>query len=144
MFYAISRNWMAQYNLLVQLVLVQLSFGRVVFWSSRCLVQLSFFILMWSSCRLVELSYIPLTFVTLLNGLSPLIPSYIPLWSSHPFVKEQDWNSLSVIIHEGIQLLHLKENQYLTLKGNSVTHTHQFNVSHDPIEPLKGYSVSHT
>jgi hypothetical protein len=38
-------------------------------------------------------------------------------------VSKQDWNSLSDIIREGIQLLHLKANQYLTLKGNSVSHT---------------------
>jgi hypothetical protein len=38
---------------------------------------------------------------------------------------------------------HLKTIQYV-LKGNSVYHTDQFDVSHDPIEPLKGYSVSHT
>jgi hypothetical protein len=41
-------------------------------------------------------------------------------------------------------LSHLKAIQYLTLKGNSVFHTDQFDVSHDPIEPLKGNSVSHT
>jgi hypothetical protein len=41
-------------------------------------------------------------------------------------------------------LSHLKAIQYLTLKGNSVSHTDQFDVSHDPIEPLKIYSVSHT
>jgi hypothetical protein len=41
-------------------------------------------------------------------------------------------------------LSHLKYIQYLTLKGNSVSHTDQFDVSHDPIEPLKGNSVSHT
>jgi hypothetical protein len=33
---------------------------------------------------------------------------------------------------------------YLTLKSNSVSHTDQFDVPHDPIEPLKGNSVSHT
>jgi hypothetical protein len=38
---------------------------------------------------------------------------------------------------------HLKTIQY-PLKGNSVSHTDQFDVSHDPIEPLKIYSVSHT
>jgi hypothetical protein len=38
----------------------------------------------------------------------------------------------------------LKYIQYLTLKGNSVSHTDQFDVSHDPIEPLKSKSVSHT
>jgi hypothetical protein len=37
-----------------------------------------------------------------------------------------------------------KTIQYLTLKVNSVFHTDQFDVSHDPIEPLKGFSVSHT
>jgi hypothetical protein len=43
------------------------------------------------------------------------------------------------------QYLKLKKTiQYLTLKGNSVSHTDQFDVLHDPIEPLKGYSVSHT
>jgi hypothetical protein len=49
-------------------------------------------------------------------------------------------------------LSHLKAIQYLTLKDNSVSHTKgnsvsqtdQFDVSHDPIEPLKGNSVSHT
>jgi hypothetical protein len=41
-------------------------------------------------------------------------------------------------------LSRLKYIQYLTLKGNSVFHTDQFDVSHDPIEPLKGNSVSHT
>ena len=30
------------------------------------------------------------------------------------------------------------------LKGNSVSHTDQFDVSHDPIEQLKIYLVSHT
>jgi hypothetical protein len=30
------------------------------------------------------------------------------------------------------------------LKGNSVSHTDQFDVSQDPIEPLKIYPVSHT
>jgi hypothetical protein len=34
--------------------------------------------------------------------------------------------------------------QYLTLKGNSVSHSDQFDVPHDPIEPLKSNSVSHT
>jgi hypothetical protein len=41
-------------------------------------------------------------------------------------------------------LRHLKAIQYLTLKGNSVFHTDQFDVSHDPIDPLKIYSLSHT
>jgi hypothetical protein len=41
-------------------------------------------------------------------------------------------------------LSHLKDIQYLTLKGNSVSHTDQFDVSHDPIEPFKSNSVSHT
>jgi hypothetical protein len=41
-------------------------------------------------------------------------------------------------------LSHLKAIQYLTLKDNSVSHTDQLDVSHDPIEPLKGNSVSHT
>jgi hypothetical protein len=41
-------------------------------------------------------------------------------------------------------LSQLKYIQYLTLKGNSVSHTDQFDVSHNPIEPLKGNSVSHT
>jgi hypothetical protein len=41
-------------------------------------------------------------------------------------------------------LSHLKAIQYLTLKGNEVSHTDQFDVSHDPIEPLKGNEVSHT
>jgi hypothetical protein len=46
---------------------------------------------------------------------------------------------------KAIQYLTLKKTiQYLTLKGNSVSHTDQFDVSHDPIEPLKIYSVSHT
>jgi hypothetical protein len=41
-------------------------------------------------------------------------------------------------------LIHLKAIQYLTLKGNSVSHTDQFYVSHDPIESLKGHSsISH-
>jgi hypothetical protein len=39
---------------------------------------------------------------------------------------------------------HLKAIQYLTLKGNSESHTDQFDVSHEPIEPLKDNSVSHT
>jgi hypothetical protein len=30
------------------------------------------------------------------------------------------------------------------LKSNSVSHTDQFNVSHDPFEQLKSNSVSHT
>jgi hypothetical protein len=33
-------------------------------------------------------------------------------------------------------LSHLKYIQYLTLKDNSVSYTDQFDVSHDPIEPL--------
>jgi hypothetical protein len=41
-------------------------------------------------------------------------------------------------------LSYLKAIQFLTLKDNSVSHTDQFDVSHDPIEPLKGNSVSHT
>jgi hypothetical protein len=41
-------------------------------------------------------------------------------------------------------LSHLKAIQYLTLKGNSVSHTDQFDVSHDPIEPPKIYLVPHT
>jgi hypothetical protein len=41
-------------------------------------------------------------------------------------------------------LSHLKYIQYLTLKGNSVSHTDKFDVSHFPIEPLKIYSVPHT
>jgi hypothetical protein len=41
-------------------------------------------------------------------------------------------------------LSYLKAIQFLTLKGNSVSHTDQFDVSHDPIEPFKGNSVSHT
>jgi hypothetical protein len=41
-------------------------------------------------------------------------------------------------------LSHLKAIQFLTLNGNSVFHTDQFDVSHDPFEPLKGNSVSHT
>jgi hypothetical protein len=52
------QNWIAQMNFLVELVLVELSFGRVVFWSSCRLVQLSLVDLSWLSCRLVELSYI--------------------------------------------------------------------------------------
>jgi hypothetical protein len=38
-------------------------------------------------------------------------------------------------------LSHLKVIQYLTLKDNSVSHTDQFDVSHDPFEPLKGNGV---
>jgi hypothetical protein len=38
--------------------LVELSFGRVVFLSSYCLVEFSLVDLSWSSCRLVELSHI--------------------------------------------------------------------------------------
>jgi hypothetical protein len=41
-------------------------------------------------------------------------------------------------------LSQFKSMQYLTLKGNSESHTDQFDVSLDPIEPLKIYSVSHT
>jgi hypothetical protein len=41
-------------------------------------------------------------------------------------------------------LSHLKYIQYLTLKGNSVSHNDQFDMSHDPIEPLKRqFSISH-
>jgi hypothetical protein len=48
-------------NFLVRLVLVVLSFGRVVFWSSCLLVELVLVYLLWSSCRLVELSLIQTT-----------------------------------------------------------------------------------
>jgi hypothetical protein len=41
---------------LVVLVLVELSFGRVVFWSSFLLVELILIDLLWLICRLVELS----------------------------------------------------------------------------------------
>jgi hypothetical protein len=37
----IPQNWMGQMTFLVMLVLVKLSFGQVVFWSSCRLVKLS-------------------------------------------------------------------------------------------------------
>jgi hypothetical protein len=49
-------------NFLVQLVLVELSFGRVVVWLSCLLVELVLVDLSWSSCRLVELSHIPIIY----------------------------------------------------------------------------------
>jgi hypothetical protein len=50
---------------------------------------------------------------------------------------------ISLMCHMTL-LSHLKYIQYLTLKGNSVSHTDQFDVSHDPIESLKGNSsISH-
>jgi hypothetical protein len=50
----------------------------------------------------------------------------------------------TVFTQKQISISHLKAIQYLILKGNSVSHIYQFVVSHDPIEPLKIYSVSHT
>jgi hypothetical protein len=41
----------------VELFLVELSFGRVVFWSSCLLVELVLANLTWSNCRLIELSF---------------------------------------------------------------------------------------
>jgi hypothetical protein len=44
---------------------------------------------------------------------------------------------------ENISISNLKTIQY-PLKGNSVSYTDQFDVSHDPIEPIIGNLVSHT
>jgi hypothetical protein len=43
---------------LVELVLLELSFGQVVVWSNYLFVELVFVDLVWSSCRLVKLSHI--------------------------------------------------------------------------------------
>jgi hypothetical protein len=52
------KNLSFKMTFLVELVLVELSFGRIVFWSSCLLVELVLVDLWWSSGHLVELSHI--------------------------------------------------------------------------------------
>jgi hypothetical protein len=67
-----------QMTFLVQLVSVELSFGRVVFVLSCRLLKLILVDQSWLSCRLVELSHIQFIYVSIFQRIITALPSCHP------------------------------------------------------------------